>query len=126
MVFTLRNKPWFRGVIGFVAAYVFALQVLLTGVVATQMAFAPFVGGTEVCHDRGALSDESSDKNNATHPCCAICAFASVTPLASETTQDVPHPVSYSALQFIAEAPYAASVSFPATPRLSQGPPRIV
>jgi hypothetical protein len=122
---SLRKKSWFDNLAGFIVAYVFVLQAL-TGVIATQMAFARILDKSALCYGLDAPAPGSDGAaHHLFHPVCDICVFASMTP-------DIPEPAgsviafAYPRIAFVFQAFAGTSSSFLQSPRLSQGPPPIV
>ncbi|RAI46190.1 hypothetical protein CH341_00375 [Rhodoplanes roseus] len=70
-----------RRVVGLVAAYALALQMLLAGIVATEMAVAGDAAAATLCFGAPDGPDASGTSHPPTpHSPCAICAFASAAP----------------------------------------------
>jgi hypothetical protein len=122
-----RRRPAVRAWVALAAGYAFALQLLLTGIVVTQMtvgaAFDPFV----ICSADPNSQDTSHGSNDphAAHQACAICTFASSAPLLPA----VGHRIAL-AMEAAGEFhPAAVAVTVARgrhDPRSSQGPPRDV
>jgi hypothetical protein len=124
----LRARGVLRTGIAVAAIYVFVLQILLTGVVATQMAAAAaspsdfFV----ICYGVGTSSD-TGDKGHSgptAHQTCVICAAASTVPLSPAVSQSAVIRFS-SAVAFRAPAAPSFPTSQIRLPRTSRGPPQV-
>jgi hypothetical protein len=63
---------------GILAAYALALQILLSGIIATQMAVGGAGGAAQICFGGGQPSDDGNAP--VAHVSCAVCAFASACP----------------------------------------------
>ena len=123
----VRTKSLLKGVVGVATAYLFAIQLILAAVVATQMAVPGELDA--ICHNVEAAGSNAPQKPPAQspdhHTGCPICAFASgVPPLpdASPSLQNQP------ALEIsaITTAWLAISSGRQHEPRSSQGPPATV
>ncbi|MDC7785668.1 hypothetical protein PQJ75_06155 [Rhodoplanes sp. TEM] len=80
-MFRALRQQRFSRVVGLVAAYALALQMLLAGIVATQMAVSGDSALATLCFGTGDTPDGSgTTPAPATHSPCAICAFTSATP----------------------------------------------
>ncbi|RAI27682.1 hypothetical protein CH338_29870, partial [Rhodoplanes elegans] len=87
MVRRLRH-PALKRAVGLLAAYALALQMLLAGMVATEMAAAGD-GAAALCFGTAGAADTTGVDGAGTsapagaphtHPPCAVCAFASLAP----------------------------------------------
>lgn len=126
---TLR-RGWlsrFAGVIGFAVAQLLAVQLVLSGVVATRMAAAAGLDQAPICSELGHLSsdDGTSKSPAAAHPAfCALCAFAFQPAVPPPAPAKLPLDIAV-----ITAAPLAVIAVAPAgrrtEPRSSQGPPSI-
>jgi hypothetical protein len=90
----LRQKAGLRGAIGVVAAYAFALQMLLTGLAGAQMAAADPTGQFVTCYgaegDHGASSNDSGTNTpRVNHVTCVVCGVASLVPPLPEAANPV-------------------------------------
>jgi hypothetical protein len=68
-----------RAIVAGAIAYALALQMVLLGVIATQMAVAPAVGGFEICLGDPGNADSQHQPDGTAHPAhltCVVCAFA--------------------------------------------------
>src|SRR2546427_5315112 len=74
-----RRRSTFRAWVALAASYAFALQLLLTGIVATQMTAGSSADPFVICTADPGSPDGSHGGNgtDAAHDACAICAFAS-------------------------------------------------
>jgi hypothetical protein len=79
----MRRNGWGRGLVGIIAGQVVALQLLLAGVLASQMAVADSIGALAICHNDASPAGEQPGPADAhlKHGTCAVCAFAAVAPL---------------------------------------------
>jgi hypothetical protein len=120
------RRGWLRGAIGTATAFVLALQMLLAGMLATQMAVAgpadPFV----ICYGSGHGGDDAQPGSSGTrvhHASCVICAFASAAPPVADVVQSLAVMV---ATQVVVSpcVPALPSASRHHDPRSSQGPPQ--
>ncbi len=123
-----RAKGRLRGVVAVAAAYAFALQLLLTGILTTQMAVASAASADPfaICYSG---TPAAGDHNGAGSPtahqtCCNICAVAWIAP---------PSPAAAHAtvIRFSRAVAFNAAPVPPAligqlhSPRTSQGPPQL-
>jgi hypothetical protein len=113
-----------RGLIGILASQIIALQLLLAGIVATQMAVRasddPFV----ICHGNGQSAPSQPGKTSSSiyHAACAICAFAAhAAPVPVDTSHVAILDVLTTAIASV--TPLAIATSDRHSPRTSQGPP---
>jgi hypothetical protein len=118
-----RTKKGVRSWVAVAASYAFVLQLMLTGIAATQMAAANGAELFVICHDDGASPDTSGDGGtHANHQTCAVCTFVSSTPLLSALPV---LPTAVTASRVIhAVAASRADVAQRHDPRSSQGPPQ--
>jgi hypothetical protein len=117
------RKGWLRGAVGIAAAYAFVLQMMLVGIVGTQMAAAapnPFAICYGEAHDAGANGKTGAPVNHAT---CAVCSLLSSSPLVADASgANVPAPAVTLVLRIVFQhVPGATSRH---SPRSSQGPPQ--
>jgi hypothetical protein len=79
---TLRGRPW----IAVAAAYVIALQALLTGIAGAQLGAnaGPSDQAFVICHGAsgadGGNQDDGSGKSSLDHALCALCTLARAAP----------------------------------------------
>ena len=112
------RTSWLRLCVAVAASYALVLQIVLTGILATQMAAASAAGLSVICYDGG----DAHAPGTAVHQGCVVCSVAPTVSLPSTTT-----PV---ALRFAAavdfQRPAERSVLLPRlhSPRSSQGPPQ--
>lgn len=122
----VRWKTWLRGAVGITAAYALALQMLLTGIAATQMAAADSASPFVICY--GSHAQDGGGGNDSTrihHASCVACAFVAFS-----------SPVPETAAPFVRVEPTEAAppsgpqiprnAALHRTPRSSQGPPQSV
>ncbi|TAK47309.1 MAG: DUF2946 domain-containing protein [Xanthobacteraceae bacterium] len=128
MLARLRGKGWLRGAIGVATAFVFAVQMLMAGIAATQMATAGPFDSSAICYG-GHSSDDNgagSPTKQINHATCVICVLASFSaPLPSKV--EPAHPIE--AFVTAADRPAAQirlATSRNHNPRTSQGPPQTV
>ncbi|HVG52227.1 MAG TPA: hypothetical protein VM867_11400 [Xanthobacteraceae bacterium] len=79
----LRRHSGLRSVAANAAAFVFALQLILAGLISTQMAANAAAGHAsffELCYGAGAPSDDGSAGTKVFHQTCAVCAFSAAAP----------------------------------------------
>jgi hypothetical protein len=120
-----RQKSGLRGLIGFLASQIIAVQFLLAGIVSTEMAVRASADAFAICHGNDQSSPSqpgqtSSHLNHAT--CCAICAFAAHAPLVPPDTSHVAIlDVLTTAIASVTQLAIATSERH--NPRTSQGPP---
>ena len=126
MLARFRQRSVIRTLVGLATSYAFALQLLLAGIVVTQMTAAsadPFV----ICVGDPNSPDGSHGTNDphAAHQTCAICTFAASAPLLSAIGDSVPLAIEAAATFH----PAAVTLAVPGgrhDPRSSQGPPQNV
>jgi hypothetical protein len=126
-VFSVRTKSLLRGVVGVVTGYLFAIQLILAGAVATQMAAPSELQA--ICHGVDAAVSGVPQKTPAQsadhHVGCPICAFSSGIPPLPDTSPILPNRRSL-------ENPTTTISWFTKSsrrqhePRSSQGPPPVV
>ena len=123
-----RRRALLRGMVGVFAGQLLALQFLLAGIIATQMAAAQPADPFAICFGGHAAFDSSgqADPQRTTHPqhtTCVVCAFAShAPPIAADVSQLVAAPVGATPIALPATA-LAVDRAGRYGPRLSQGPP---
>ncbi|MBI5132181.1 MAG: hypothetical protein HZA66_22285 [Rhodopseudomonas palustris] len=123
----LRRHSGIRRTVGVIVGQLFALQLLLAGVVATQMAAAEASGLPAICSSSAAPTSDGSDhsKSPIHHVACPICAFASL-------AGSLPDAAAAAVLRTALDAgPSGASITTIGDadrfePRSSQGPPQAV
>lgn len=123
MLTFLRRKAWLKGAVGIFAAYVLALQMVLAGIVATQMAAAEITGGTVICHSNTSDSGDGQGPAHIQHASCAVCTLASSSSPIPETAAFA-LPVSSAASTSAFAAPAFRIAGRRHNPRSSQGPPQ--
>lgn len=110
-----------------IAAYALALQMLVSGAAASQMAATASSGSFPICFGATVAADGTGqgDQTPIHQAPCIVCAAALAAPV------DIPHfdaTPAYSGTGVVL-APNTAQVFLPApppSPRLSQGPPQTV
>lgn len=124
----LRTKGGLRTWVAVMAAHVFVLQLLLAGIVATQMAVAaasptdPFA----ICHGGEMSADTGHEQPGpaAVHQHCSICTFASTPPLSPVTSQS--NVIAFgNVVAFWTPTAPSSLVDQSHSPRTSQGPPQV-
>jgi hypothetical protein len=122
-----RRRSAIRAWVALAASYAFALQLLLAGIVATQMTVAASADPFVICVGDPSSPDGSHGGNDphAAHQACAICTFASSAPLLSAVGHPVPLAIE-AAATFHSAAVALAVTGGRHSPRSSQGPPRNV
>jgi hypothetical protein len=127
-VATFLRRGWLRAAVGTATAFVLALQMLLAGTFATQMAVAgpadPFV----ICYGNGHSQNGSDTQSDSTgtrihHASCAICALASVAPPVADVLQSLVVFATTEAL-VLSQAAVPPRAGRHHDPRSSQGPPQ--
>lgn len=121
----LRRKAGLRTAVSAVTAPILALQLLLAGMIATQMAVPAPTFAAAICHsiDGSAGTDLPTPGSHLGHQHCAVCAFAAGTPVLPGGGPSIP-------TRLVPLVAISTTVSDVATlerrhePRLSQGPPR--
>jgi hypothetical protein len=110
-----------RSLTALIAAYAFALQMMLAGVVATEMAAADPAAAAQACVSGAGAADKTGAPLH--HGPCVVCAFASFSP-------PVPQAAEPAASRLAIDAPFApatAAFSFESRwhdPQSARGPPR--
>lgn len=124
----MRQKHKLRTWIGALAAYAFAVQMLLTAAVATRMAVATTSDSFAICH---TVSDDASTQpqspgnpTHAVHHPCIICSFAAAGALpASQAT------IAFARIDTVAVVWHArwtpVFLGKQRTPQIPQGPPQL-
>jgi hypothetical protein len=109
------------------ASYAFALQLLLAGIVVTQMTVGASADPFVICLGDPNSPDSSHGGSapHAAHQACAVCTFVSSAPLLAAVGHPVPLAIEAAAVF------HPASVAFAVAggrhdPRSSHGPPRNV
>jgi len=116
-------RPWLRKAVVFATAYILALQLILAGMVAAQMAVASATDGPVICYGGGGLDKSSDQKTPAIdHVPCAVCAFASNAPALPGTVSLNAHLAESFAIIFARTEALQNPVRHH-DPRSSQGPP---
>jgi hypothetical protein len=123
-----RANSRLRTVVAIATAYAFALQLLLTGILATQMAVASAASANPfaICYSG---TPAGGDHNGAGTPtahqtCCNVCAVAWIAPPSPPASQP-------SVIRFVSAVAFRAAAAPPAlagqthSPRTSQGPPQV-
>ena len=122
-----RAKGGLRAWVAIAAAYVFVLQLMLTGILATQMAAASAASADPFAICYGGVSGDSDHKGAngpSAHQTCTICAAASTVPLSPAASQ--PTVIRFSgavAFRAASAPPFLAGQT--RSPRTSQGPPQV-
>jgi hypothetical protein len=118
-----RRRSGIRTLVAAAAAYAFSLQLLLAGIVVTQMTVGASADPFAICLGDPNSPDGSHGGTDphAVHQACAICTFASAAPLLSAIGHPVPLAIETAAFHPAAVTP-AVAVSRH-NPRSSQGPP---
>lgn len=114
-----------KGAIGTATAFVLALQVLLAGVLASEMAAAGPADAFVICYGNGHAGDAPSpDPARVHHATCVVCAFAPVAAPPAEIVQAF-------AVDSVGQPVVRRPMLVPALttrrhhdPRSSQGPPQ--
>jgi hypothetical protein len=114
-----RTRGW-RGWIAIAAAYAFALQLILTGIIATQMATASPAEAFSICTGAGDNSGGPGTPRTA-HQACVVCAVAPAPPLPAADTAPALARVVTTIDFFGASRPLTVGTFH--SPRTSQGPP---
>ena len=124
MLALFRRKSAIRMLVATAASYAFALQLLLAGIVVTQMTVGASADPFAICLGDPNSPDGSHGGNNphAAHQACAICTFASSAPLLSAIGHPVPLAVE-AAAAFHPAVMASAVAGGRHNPRSSQGPP---
>jgi hypothetical protein len=118
-----RLRTW----VAVAAAYAFVLQVLLTGILATQMAVASAASADPfaICYSGTSAGGEHNGAGAPpTHQTCYVCAVATAVPLTPAAAE--PTLISFSHAAAFRPAPVLpAFVGQLHSPRTSQGPPQV-
>ena len=122
-----RRRSAVRAWVAVATAYAFALQLLLTGIVLTQMTVGASADPFVICSSDAGSPDGSHGGNgsHAAHQACAICSFASSAPLFAAAGHPIPLAIEAAAV-FHPAAIGLAAPSGRHNPRSSQGPPQHV
>jgi hypothetical protein len=124
MLSILRADSWLRRVAGIGCAYALALQMLLAGVVATQMVVAGPLDAAICAPVHSPDGPDGSGRGHAHHLHCTVCALVTFAapPLDATDAQQVRTVTVAATLQ---PRPAALAPINPRhTPRSSQGPPQ--
>ncbi|MGO4714901.1 DUF2946 family protein [Bradyrhizobium sp. 2TAF24] len=119
-----RRRSWLRKVVALAAGHALALQLLLAGIVATQMAVAPAAAvAAALCADLGhGSAPDGQPATGLHHVPCAVCAFAAAAaPLPQAGALDAPRSLAHAIERHDDTAAFAAARRH--DPRSSQGPP---
>jgi hypothetical protein len=120
-----RKKTALRALVGVAAGYALAVQLLLTGILATQMTAGASADPFVICLSDGTSPDSPHGNNGTAHQTCAICTLASAAPLLPHAATPTVVRIE-TAVVFVASAQSVANVRGRHNPRSSQGPPRNV
>jgi hypothetical protein len=123
-----RRRSAVRAWVALAASYAFALQLLLTGIVVTQMTVAAAAADPFAICAADPNSQDTSHRSNdphAAHQACAICTFASSAPLLPAAGHRIARAME-AAAAFHPAAVAVAVARGRHNPRSSQGPPRNV
>jgi hypothetical protein len=120
----LHHRQWVRGAVGVAAAFVLALQMLLAGMLATQMAVAAPASPFVVCYGEGhGTVSDSPSKPAIHHASCAVCTLASfAAPVPEAAASLVAIATGHAVVQPLRSVSPRADRHH--TPRSSQGPPQ--
>jgi len=123
----LRANGVLRAWVAIAAAYVFVLQLLLTGIVATQMAAAP-ASPTDpfaICYSGGTPpnGEHKGELPLGAHQTCVICAIASIVPLSTAVSHSIVIAFN-STVAFQAPTGPLFIADRTRVPRTSRGPPQ--
>lgn len=121
-----RQQSCLKGAVGAVVAFVFALQMLLAGIAATQMAAADPADPFVICYGSGHTPDGDTGSNKGApvhHAACAICVLASFSPPVPEIATLQLARSSAPAVAHLAPQAHRGPAS-KHDPRSSQGPPQ--
>jgi hypothetical protein len=119
----LRTSKW-RALVGLLAAYAFALQIILTGVAAGQMAAVSGADPFAICYSEHGGDQQPAGTKTAHQTCCIVCATAPLAHLSAPTnTLAVAQLGNDVTFQGVSErvTPLVRLHS----PRTSQGPPQV-
>jgi len=119
------QKSWLQRAVAGATAYIFAIQIILAGALAAQMAIRPS-SAEVICHSAG-FDSQTDQRQNPVHPAdhqapCGICGFAGFTPILSEATSIAPPWPRRTSVRLV-EADKAILLAGRREPRSSQGPP---
>jgi hypothetical protein len=122
-----RRRSAVRAWVAIAASYAFALQLLLTGIVVTQMTAGASADPFAICSSDTGSPDGShgGDRTHAAHQACVICAFASSASLLPAVAHPIAPAIETAAAFHPAAAPLAVTGGRH-SPRSSQGPPQSV
>lgn len=113
-----------RRLAAFVLGPLVALQLLLAGIVAVQMAAQPPLDRSVMCYGAGLPADDAGedDAGSVRHSACVLCIFAKLAPLVAGNGGHLLLRDAYACLP--AETPPPLVALNPIhNPRTSQGPP---
>jgi hypothetical protein len=122
MMRLMRRLAWLRAAVGLTAAYVLALQMLLGGVAATQMAVADPAASIICYGDHQQSGQDGKTGTRIHHASCVVCALASLAPPVPEIA-DVLAPVAVAATAVSTAIAVLPPARLRHEPRTSQGPP---
>ena len=121
-----RQQSCLKGAVGAVVAFVFALQMMLAGIAATQMAAADPADPFVICYgsDHAPDGDTGSGKGAPVHhAACAICVLAAFSPPVPEAaTLQLVRGSASAALHLAPQVQHGPASKH--DPRSSQGPPQ--
>ena len=122
-----RRRSAIRAWVAMAAAYAFALQLQLAGIVVTQMTVGASADPFVICLGDPNSPDGSHGGNDphAAHQACAICTFTSSAPLLAAIGHPVPLAIE-AAAAFHPAVMVLAVAAGRHDPRSSQGPPQNV
>ena len=124
---SVRTRSWLKGAVGVATGYLFAIQLILATVVATQMAVPSELQA--ICHGVEAaipaIPQKAPSQPADHHLGCPVCAFASSSPPLQESSQSLPNRRSLENPTTIT-AWFTESSRRQYEPRSSQGPPPVV
>lgn len=122
-----RAKGRWRAWVAVAASYAFVLQLLLTGITATQMAAASAASADPfaICYSGASADGEHKGSGGTTtHQSCFTCAVAWIAPPSPAASQ--PTVIRFSsAVAFRPAAAPPALAGQDHSPRTSQGPPQV-
>ncbi len=119
------RRGWFWRLTACAAGPLVALQLLLAGIVAVQMAAELPPDPSVICYGAGQpdADDPASGAGHAVHTACAICAFAALAPLLASGSPAQLLRNAFARLSIDTALP-AAVATLAYSPRSSQGPPQ--
>lgn len=124
----LRGRPW----IAVAAAYVIALQALLTGIAGASLGGNAALSDQAfvICHSAGSADgspqDDGSGKSSPDHALCALCTLArAASAILPVDHTVVPHDVIVVATVMIAPSPSEAVGFDPSIGHSPRGPPGV-